>query len=209
MQDECLRDAIRPSLKKGEPVSKGRFGWCVVKADVRRQFLEDGTGTEEPVYGWVLKEKALAWTERLPLYSDGVSMNSLACSRCEVCAVALHPSAEKFKHLVVFDLEQLNLALGEDMPVHALYDPDPPDVPQNPCHFLVRPIGRDVDDLAEAIKGWSETLRHHKGQDENKPFNPPKTPPKPGSPEAIRELDDKARYEKVLLIAFNVWPPPA
>jgi hypothetical protein len=208
MRDDCLRKAVKPNLKKGDAVSNGRFGWCLEKGDVRRQFQEDGKDAEEPIFGWVIKEKVLVWDEERPLYADGVSMNCLTCSRSEVCAVAFHPKPDKFKHLAVFDLEQLNLALGEKMPVRALYDPDPPDVPPNPCHFVVRPEGRPLSDLAVAIQMWSSDLRHHKGQN-NKPFNPPKTPPKPESAEAARELSEKTEYEKVLLIAVNVWPPPA
>ncbi len=213
MRDTCLRAAERPDHPPGTPLLTGRYGWCLQKKDARRQFQDDGSGEQDPEFGWVLKEKAIDWEDDNPLYMDGVSMNCLGCAKCEACVVALHPKADQFAHVAIFDLGQLNHELGEGMLVRALYDPDPdPPGIENPCHYVIRPKGRSLEDLAEALRMWSKKLRHHEVPPPRRPGEPPPNfvPPKkpPTRPEQrVQELAEKHAYERVLTIKVKVWPP--
>jgi len=101
-----------------------------------------------------------------------------------------------FQHVVVIDLGELSRALN--MPIVAKYDPDP-DGTQNPCHYLMLPTDKSVDDLAVAIRLWSDRI-----------FKANRKIPQ----DVAKAAREKAEYERVFTIEPDVAasaapsPPP-
>lgn len=190
MRADCLKQAVRPNLAPKAIVKEGTFARCLEPRDVGRRFERDGA--DPPDFGWRLNLRAIDWKASNEQTSDGVSVNCLDCSCTPACAVALHPQADGFAHVVIINIAELSKAIG--IPVVARYDPDP-DGFENPCHYLLQPRGKSIDDMAQELRTWAEEIFKSNRK-------VPKTPA-----DQQKAIEQKAAYERVLSIRPNVYPP--
>ena len=138
----CLQAQTAPNLEKGDTVAEGRFLRNLPKkGEVSKRY--SGDNDDSPVYGFKLARKF--WTNAVR--TGDLSMNEQGCIVNDGCAIAVHPYAEKYFHIAILDLKEINNCLDGHSFV-AQYDPllEPPDGP-NACHFELLPIDGSTQSL--------------------------------------------------------------
>lgn len=186
----CIERADRPARAKGDHLEDGLFARNLKDNEVKKRYARDG---DPPALGHRLRPDKWRWQPREGDTTDGLSVNSFACVKTARCSVLLHPKPDMFPHVAVIDLAALSQAIN--LPIEAVYDPDP-DGFENPCHFNLVPLGRTVDDLIILMKRWNESACKsgdklpHTQQDRE------------------RAQAEKDAYERVFQVHFDVCAHP-
>lgn len=186
----CIDNAEPPTLGKGARINGGQFARNLKDNEVKKRYARDG---DPPALGHRLRPDKWRWQPREGDTTDGLSVNSFACIKTAKCSVLLHPEPDMFQHVAVIDLAALSQAIN--LPIEAVYDPDP-DGFENPCHFNLVPLGKTVEDLLVAIKRWNESAC--KSGD--------KLPH--ASQDLTRAQVERDAYERVFQVHLDVSAPP-
>lgn len=136
---QCLARARATNSARGAKVWEGRFWRNLAKKDVAKCFAED---SDPPHFGYRLKPTK--WS-----CDGGLSVSAGACT-CHHCAIALHPNASQYKHVVEIDLEALSALVGQTL--CAEYDPEVETGRENPCHWVILSTEGSPDDLLMLLK---------------------------------------------------------
>jgi hypothetical protein len=139
---DCIANHVPTGLEKGAHRREGSFYRCLKSGEVVRRYAKDSAAE----FGFRVRPDKWRWQE--DENDQGLSVSCSVCSASVNCAIHLHPKPSLFVHVVEIDVAALSDAI--EIPLVAQFDPVE-ESPQNPCHFLLLPTDRLVEDVRMAL----------------------------------------------------------